>query len=125
VSYSQWRMRARGVIRETIATIAEPDRADLELVRVRVRAAYPFGERRHWPYKIWLDEVAKAIAEIAALMSPDPMSRHCAACGATPGKPCREYAKQWEPGTTRPTIEGYHEARSNPSAGPLFDKVSR
>ncbi len=28
-------------------------------IKKLISAAYPFGERKYWPYKVWLDEVKK------------------------------------------------------------------
>lgn len=51
---SWWRSEARRVIREVLKD--NPDNP-----RKSVRAAYPFGERAHWPYKIWLEEIRRAL----------------------------------------------------------------
>jgi hypothetical protein len=56
-----WRRRARDVIR---ATMLDHPGADGPAMKRLLRAAYPFGERRHTPYKIWLEEVKRALVII-------------------------------------------------------------
>lgn len=51
---SHWRRAAREAIRNAIAESA--GKSDQE-IRKAIRDAYPFGERKYHPYKIWLDEV--------------------------------------------------------------------
>ena len=53
-----WRERAQRVIGEVRA--AHPDAAGPELRRL-LRDAYPFGQRQFHPYKIWCDEVRRAL----------------------------------------------------------------
>jgi len=49
-----WREKARPLIARVIkANEGRP----LPEIRGALREAYPFGERRYWPYKIWCDEV--------------------------------------------------------------------
>lgn len=43
------------------AVIAEVGRADPKALRRALRDAYPAGERRYWPYKVWCDEVRKQL----------------------------------------------------------------
>ena len=50
---SPWRRRAYSVIREVLAEVGRDPKA----LRLALRTAYPFGERRYWPYKVWLSEV--------------------------------------------------------------------
>lgn len=53
-----WRAVAETACQEAIlAGIGEP----LELVEKRIRANYPFGERKYHPYKIWLSEVKRQL----------------------------------------------------------------
>jgi len=87
---SGWRNRSREVIRKVIADNQllwkEPGR----LFKL-VSKAYPFGPRKHWPYKEWLAEVAKARDELANMTgNPNPFERLCGACGATPGALCKQ-----------------------------------
>jgi hypothetical protein len=49
---SEWGRRADAVLRELFASLPI-DTPEAE-VRRRVTAAYPWGPRRHWPYKQWL-----------------------------------------------------------------------
>lgn len=54
---SYWRGRSERVIAEVHASL--PINADLKARAAAVDAAYPFGERRWHPYKIWLQERRK------------------------------------------------------------------
>lgn len=56
---SYWRTRARTVIAEVIARTGTDDPARLQR---ELTAAYPFGERRSHPYKIWRDEIRRQLA---------------------------------------------------------------
>ncbi|QPI73888.1 hypothetical protein [Sphingobium sp. Cam5-1] len=47
-----WTDRARETIRKVHATL--PEDISFTARRKAIRAAYPFGERRYWPYKGWL-----------------------------------------------------------------------
>ncbi|MFC1996974.1 hypothetical protein ACFLXI_05125 [Chloroflexota bacterium] len=49
-----WRSIAAPIIRKVIEENAnkEPDQLKKALFE-----AYPFGERKYWPYKVWLDEI--------------------------------------------------------------------
>lgn len=53
---SRWRKVASPIIARVLAeTCGQAERE----IRAALRDAYPFGERRYHPYKIWLDEIAK------------------------------------------------------------------
>jgi hypothetical protein len=55
VAESRWRRHSREVIRRVLAELpADATEADK---RKAVSAAYPFWERAHHPYKMWLAEV--------------------------------------------------------------------
>lgn len=54
---SSWRTAARTAI---AAVLEEHRTASLVERRRALRRAYPFGERRGWPYRVWLDEVKRA-----------------------------------------------------------------
>jgi hypothetical protein len=54
VIISQWRRAAAPNIAGVLAATA---RQPSKQVRAALRAAYPFGERKHYPYKVWLDEI--------------------------------------------------------------------
>lgn len=51
-----WRSTASHVIRQVLEQTKGKSAAE---IRARLIAAYPFGERRYWPYKVWLSEVAR------------------------------------------------------------------
>ena len=51
---SWWRAKAAPIVARVLAETAgkpEPE------IRAALRAAYPFGVRRHHPYRIWCDEI--------------------------------------------------------------------
>lgn len=49
-----WRDSARPIIQRVLKdTLGQPEKE----IRKAIREAYPFGERKYWPYKVWCDEV--------------------------------------------------------------------
>lgn len=67
-----WRDLAQRVISEVRA--AHPDAAGPELRRL-LRASYPFGQRQYHPYRIWCDEVRRALGLPRAKTSRSPRVR--------------------------------------------------
>lgn len=59
IYYSTWRMTASEVIADALKEAKAQDLAGDEMWKY-VRKAYPFGQRKHWPYKAWLIELRKA-----------------------------------------------------------------
>lgn len=51
---SRWRRKAKIVIAQVVK---ETGIDDLDALEKAIRAAYPFGPREMWPYKVWLSEV--------------------------------------------------------------------
>jgi len=49
-----WREIARPIIQKVIH---ETGAEDMKLLRKKLREAYPFGERKYFPYKVWCDEI--------------------------------------------------------------------
>jgi hypothetical protein len=49
-----WRERAAQVIGETIDRVGLDDP---DALKKALFDAYPFGKRKHYPYKVWLDEI--------------------------------------------------------------------
>jgi hypothetical protein len=64
-----WRDIAAPIIADVIAANRQSDTATL---RRALREAYPFGIRKHWPYKIWCSEVRKQLGG-PVKKSPTPM----------------------------------------------------
>jgi hypothetical protein len=58
---SRWRLRARPVIERALEAL--PAGATEREARKAIGAAYPFGEREHHPYKMWLAEVNAQVAK--------------------------------------------------------------
>lgn len=56
---SRWRAYAAPIIAEVLEDHRESDEATL---RAALRDAYPFGERRRWPYKVWLSEIRRQLS---------------------------------------------------------------
>lgn len=54
-SGSYWRDKSRPIIAAVIATWDSEDEKELNKALYN---AYPFGERRMYPYKVWLSEIA-------------------------------------------------------------------
>ena len=63
-SDSHWRNACAPIIAKVLASVQDPKE-----LRKALRAAYPFGPRRHHPYKIWLDEIARQTGRKPALGS--------------------------------------------------------
>lgn len=59
---SRWRRASRIVIEKVMKE--NPD-ASKEELRKLLSAAYPFGQRKHHPYKMWLDECRKVLGRPA------------------------------------------------------------
>jgi hypothetical protein len=51
-----WRDIAKATIQQALAE-AEAQGLDAEATKRHVNAAYPFGERAYFPYKVWLAEM--------------------------------------------------------------------
>jgi hypothetical protein len=64
---SYWRGRARPIIAQVIK---DNKGKDLKAVRKALYEAYPFGVRKHHPYKIWLDEIARQLNEKKRYFAP-------------------------------------------------------
>ncbi len=81
-SLSHWRVTARKVIDRVVRQ--NPGATAGEL-RKLVSKAYPFGERKHWPYKQWLREVNERLGPPSTTVRP-PACGHrkptfgCRAC---------------------------------------------
>ena len=58
---SYWNAKSREVINAVVAEVGVEDETAL---RKAILAAYPFGERRQWPYKVFCEEVKKTMAGI-------------------------------------------------------------
>ena len=53
-----WREHCAPIIREVIS---ETGKDDIKLLRKKLREAYPYGEKKYWPYKVWLSEIKEQI----------------------------------------------------------------
>lgn len=63
-----WRETAREVIGGVLEAI-EAEGGEWttpkgeKATRRALREVYPFGQRKHWPYKIWLDEIRRQLGK--------------------------------------------------------------
>ena len=53
-----WRNNCQPIIAEVIADVGTDD---MKALRKALRDAYPYGERKMWPYKVWCSEVRKQL----------------------------------------------------------------
>ena len=61
---SAWRQKAKAVIAEVLAShcVLIPSSLPIETQKELlgyIRDAYPFGQKCHWPYTVWRQEVRK------------------------------------------------------------------
>ncbi len=57
---SNWRTIAARVIDRVLDDVGIDKE---ERTRAALRAAYPFGERKYYPYRVWLDECKRRVAD--------------------------------------------------------------
>lgn len=55
MSQSRWREHCAPIIARVLLEAAGGDE---KTIKAALREAYPYGEREHHPYQIWLDEIA-------------------------------------------------------------------
>jgi len=55
---SSWRDHAAQVIKQVILEVGREDAGKLKRA---LFDAYPFGERKYTPYKVWLDEIKRQV----------------------------------------------------------------
>jgi len=53
---SHWRAIAKPIIYRVLKETKDKEEKE---IKKALRDAYPFGERKYHPYKIWLDEIKK------------------------------------------------------------------
>lgn len=53
-----WRDHCRPIIAEVIADVGKND---MKKLRKALRKAYPYGERKMWPYKVWCSEIRRQL----------------------------------------------------------------
>jgi uncharacterized protein (TIGR02996 family) len=91
VTGSAWRDESRRVI--AVALAALPADADRTAKAKALRDAYPFGERRGWPYKAWLAEQRIALGTRPGTASRVPQGGGCGWCNGRGCVACA--AKRW------------------------------
>ena len=66
-----WRDSAGPIIAKVIA---EHGTDDMKALRKALREAYPFWERKYWPYKVWCDEIHRQLHRKMNAPLPPPSS---------------------------------------------------
>jgi len=61
-----WREHCSPIIRRIILEVGTEDMKKLRKV---LRDSYPYGEKKFWPYKVWLSEIRKQIHFEAGTLS--------------------------------------------------------
>ena len=54
----KWRKHCAPIIDRVIT---ETGTKDMKKLRKALKEAYPYGERKRWPYKVWLSEIKKQL----------------------------------------------------------------
>lgn len=67
---SKWKERSWRTVREVLEECERDGVTDPKERRKRLSAAYPFGERKYWPYKMWLQVLKMAMAGHTATPLP-------------------------------------------------------
>jgi hypothetical protein len=60
MSQSHWRRIAAPIIAEVISAVGDED---TKALRSALLAAYPFGQKKYHPYKIWLSEIRRQLGK--------------------------------------------------------------
>ena len=73
MKYLTWREQVAPIIARVISEVGT---TDLKTLRAKLREAYPFGLREHYPYKTWCDEINRQLnpekVKAPKAMSADP-----------------------------------------------------
>jgi hypothetical protein len=144
-----WRDKARRTIQRAIAANAQLHGDPPALFKHINKTCYPFGERKHLPYKMWLLELRIQRENFARTMGGlygSPIERTCLACGAKPGRRCKNIGPEDQVNAALAVAadaelegrmsdaaeiltEAYHEVRLASvrrvqlGSGPLFDRA--
>ena len=78
---SRWRKTCAPIIANVLAEHKDDSPEDLKRA---LNAVYPFGLRKHHPYRIWLDEIARQIGKKPPLDTRPAHVRRAAARAADP-----------------------------------------
>ncbi len=66
-----WRDIAKEVIEQVIsATSTRPTQSYQFRVKAAIDAAYPFGQRKYYPYQVWIEERAAAFYQLGIIKKP-------------------------------------------------------
>lgn len=65
-----WRDSAKPVIAKVLQATKGQDEKE---IKKALHDAYPFGERRYWPYKVWCDEVRRqrGLSKKKSIVTPE------------------------------------------------------
>ena len=56
----KWREHCSPIIAQVIE---DTGKDDMKKLRKALRDAYPYGERKMWPYKVWCSEIKRQLNE--------------------------------------------------------------
>lgn len=114
---SHWAAAAKATIERVVAE--NPGKNDEELLEL-IDAAYPFGMREHWPYKVWLTE--RRAWRRSRIVPGSDLERVCTTCGADMGRPCLELSDK--PRIERAEVPTHESRKLQPAGnGPLFGEA--
>jgi hypothetical protein len=69
---SYWRKMSRRVIQDVLNNYRAPlNEEQIREVKAKLSNAYPFGERKYYPYKIWLEEIKKTLPQLRGNFKSD------------------------------------------------------
>jgi len=57
---STWREQAAPIIQRVIHNCRATGKTEKQ-IRKALSDAYPFGPKKYWPYKVWLDEIKRQL----------------------------------------------------------------
>jgi len=72
-----WREHCSPIIAEVIRRVGK---SDMKALRKALKEAYPYGQRKYHPYKVWLDEIKRQL-------NPEPV-KQTSVCRPIPASEC-------------------------------------
>ncbi|AWB35525.1 hypothetical protein DBV39_19230 [Orrella marina] len=62
-----WKTISISVMRQVYQNCKQIGETDIEKIKSKIDSSYPFGQRKHWPYKAWLLARKEFFAEIGLI----------------------------------------------------------
>ena len=84
MSASRWKTEAAKIIAGALKSL--PPGSDEKTKRKAIRAAYPWGERKRWPYKCWCDVARDALLIARPTSGPKKRGRRKPVAGFMPAQ---------------------------------------